>query len=122
MSIKRYNEFLNEEESYFKRVIISLAAMLSMGLTRSQVNTIKDDSLKMSVVETLLNYNKDPKGADTLKYDLLPKVENPDRFIHDYLRILPDKTVVVKPNFINGLELDLNPVSKAFHVTYTIKF
>jgi hypothetical protein len=122
MSIKRYNQFINEEESYLKRVIISLAAMLSLGLTRSQVLDIKDDSTKLSVIDTLISYNKNPKGVDTLKYDLLPKVNDPDKFVQDYLKILPDKTIVVRPNFINGLELDVNPVVKSFHVTYTIKF
>lgn len=122
MSVKRYSEFINEEESYIKRVIISLAAMLSLGLTRSQVNQVKDDTTKLSVIDTLITYNKNPQSLDTLKYDLLPKIDDPDKFIHDYLRILPDKTVVVKPTFINGLELNVNPFNKTFHVTYTIKF
>lgn len=122
MSVKRYSEFINEEESYIKRVIISLAAMLSLGLTRSQVNQVKDDPAKLSVIDTLISYNKNPKGTDTLEYHLLPKVDEPEKFIHDYLKILPDKTVVVKPTFINGLELNANPFNKTFHVTYTIKF
>lgn len=122
MSVKRYSEFINEEESYIKRVIISLAAMLSLGLTRSQVNQVKDDPAKLSVIDTLISYNKNPKGTDTLEYHLLPKVDEPEKFIHDYLKILPDKTVVVKPTFINGLELNVNPFNKTFHVTYTIKF
>jgi hypothetical protein len=122
MSIKKYNDFIKEEESFFKRVVISLASMISIGLTKSQVDVIKDDPAKMSVVETLLNYNKDPKGTNMLKYNLLSKVDNPQKFIHDYLIILPDKTVIVKPNFINGLELNLNPVSNEFNILYTIKF
>mgnify|MGYP005841545565 CR=1 FL=1 len=122
MSIKRYNEFINEEESYFKRVIISLAAMLSLGLTRSQVNQVKDDPSKMTVIDTLIKYNKNPKGIDDLEYNLLSKVNNPNKFIKDYLITLSDKTVVVKPTFINGLELNVNPLDKEFHVTYAIKF
>lgn len=121
MSIKRYNEFINEEGS-FKNIIISLASLLSIGLTKSQVSQIKDDPSKMAVVDTIITHNKDPKDIDTLKYHLLPKVDEPEKFIQDYLRILPDKTVVVKPNFINGLELNANPFNRTFHVTYTIKF
>lgn len=122
MSIKKYNEFINEEESYIKRVIISLAAMLSLGLTRSQVNQVKDDSAKLSVIDTLITYNKNPQSLDILKYDLLPKVDEPEKFIQDYLKILPDKTVVVKPTFINGLELSANPFDKTFNVIYKLNF
>lgn len=122
MSIKRYNEFINEEESYLKKVVISLATMLSMGLTRSQVEVVKNDTTKLSIINSIINYNKNPEGIDTLKYHLTTKVKEPDSFIQDYLRVLPDRTVVVKPNFISGLELKANPFNNTFNVSYTIKF
>lgn len=119
-SIKKYNEFVNEEAGYIKNILLS--ALFSLGLNRTQAQEIKNDQNKLDIVNTLIDYNKMPTGVDTLKGNLGPKVKDPDKFIHDYLKIQPDKTIVVSPQFIKGLDVDVNPFNRSFHLTYTIKF
>lgn len=120
VNIKKYSEFVNEEAGYVKNILIS--ALFTLGLNRIQAQEIKNDQEKLDVVNTLINYNQMPNGIDTLKNDLMPKVKDPDKFIHDYLKIQPDKTIVVSPQFIKGLDVDVNPFNRSFHLTYTIKF
>lgn len=119
-SIKKYGEFINEEEGYVKNILLS--ALFSLGINKMQAQEIKNDQEKLDIINTLIDYNKMPSGIDTLKGDLMPKVKDPEKFIHDYLKIQPDKTIVVSPQFIKGLDVDVNPFNKSFHLTYTIKF
>lgn len=119
--IKSYSEFISEE-SKFKNIVISLAALLSIGLSRSQVDKIKGDTTKMSIVSDIIQYNKNPMNIKDLTIRLSNKVDKPDKFIDEYLQLLPDKTVVVKPNFIKGVELNANPFSSEYKLSYTIKF
>jgi hypothetical protein len=119
-NIRKYDEFINEEVGYIKNILLS--ALFSLGLNKVQAQEIKNDQNKLDIVNTLIDYNKMPKGIDTLKNDLMPKVKDADKFIHDYLKIQPDKTIVVSPQFIKGLDVDVNPFNRSFHLTYTIKF
>ena len=113
-------EELNEG---IKDVVIGLASLLTLGLSKAQAQQIKNDQPKLKIADTLIIYNKNPKGSDSLKKLLIPKMgEKTDLFIQNYLEFRPDGTVVVKPKFVDGLKLNYNPKSKDFEVFYTIKF
>ena len=120
MVIKNYNEFINEEKGYLRNLLLS--AVLSLGLSKSQAQSIKNDQDKLSVVDSIINYNKKPLGLNVLKVDLATKVDNPDKFIKNYLTIMPDKTIVVRPSFLEGLEIHGNLSNKSFSIVYNIKF
>lgn len=119
-SIKKYEDFTNEEAGYIKNILLS--SLLSLGINKTQAQQIQNDQPKLDILNTIVDYNDNPNGLDSLKMSLLPKVKEPEKFIHDYLKIMPDKTVVVKPDFIKGLDVDVNPFQRTFHFTYTIKF
>ncbi len=120
MIIKNYNQFVNEEKGYLKNLLLS--ALLSLGISKAQAQSIKNDQQKLSVVDSIINYNKKPLGLNTLKVDLATKVDNPEKFITNYLTIMPDKTIVVRPSFLEGLELHGNLKDKSFNIVYNIKF
>jgi len=127
--IKKYDEFINEEEGFFKNIILSIAAFLSLGLSKMQAQSIKFNQPKLSIVDTCYKFNKKVKSnnltldpVSELKIDLKGKVNEPEKFINDYVEILPDKTIVLKPIFINGLKFNYNPGVKQFSVKYTIDF
>lgn len=106
-----------------KDVVIGLASLLTLGISKVQAQQIKDNQPKLKLADTLILYNKNPKGYDSLKQLLLPKIgKNTDIFIEKYLNIKRDGTVILKPNFVDNLEIDYNPRGKNFEVHYTIKF
>jgi len=119
-SIKKYNDFTNEEVGYIKNILLS--ALVSLGIDKVQAQHIQNDQKKLDIVNTIADYNENPVGLDSLKMNLLPKTKDTDVFIQDYLKIMPDKTIIVKPSIIKGLDLHLNPFNRTAHVTYTIKF
>jgi len=122
MRIKNYNDFTNEEVGYIKNILLS--ALLSLGINKTQAQVLKNNQQKLSIVDTVIDYNKNPKGIDALKINLFPKIgkDKTEKFLHDYIQIKPDKTIVIKPSFVDGLRLDVNPSSKGFELTYHIKF
>jgi hypothetical protein len=122
MRIKRYSDFTNEEAGYIKNILLS--TLLSLGISKSQAQALHNDQTKLAVVDAVANYNKDPKGLDSLKVELFPKVgyDNTEKFLNDFIQIRPDNTIVIKPSFVDGLRLDINPRSKAFEIGYHIKF
>lgn len=120
-------EILKEEveklEEGRKEIIITLATLLSLGISKLQAQEIKEDKPKLMVVDLLADYNKNPKGLDSLKTKLMPKMgEDTNLFINKYLEFLPDKTIIVKPIFIKGLKINYNPSSKDIGLSYTLKF
>jgi hypothetical protein len=129
--IKKYDEFINEERGFFKNIILSVATFLSLGLSKIQAQSIKFSQPKLSIVDTCYKFNKKVKAnnlafredpINELKIDLKGKVDDTDKFINNYIEILPDKTIVLKPIFIDGLNLNYNPGIKQFTVKYTIDF
>lgn len=129
--IKKYDEFINEEEGFFKNIILSISTFLSLGLSKMQAQSIKFSQPKLSIVDTCYKFNKKVKAnnlafredpINELKIDLKGKVDDTDKFINNYIDILPDKTIVIKPIFIDGLNLNYNINSKMFTVKYTIDF
>jgi hypothetical protein len=129
--IKKYDEFINEEGGFFKNIILSVATFLSLGLSKIQAQSIKFSQSKLSIVDTCYKFNKKVKAnnlafredpINELKIDLKGKVDDTDKFINNYIDILPDKTIIIKPIFIDGLNLHYNINSKEFTIKYTIDF
>ena len=84
MKIKKYDEFTNEEAGYIRTILLS--TLLSLGISKAQAQIIKNDQPKLSIVNTVANYNKNPtpRGLEDLRISLSQKVESPKKFIHDY--------------------------------------
>jgi hypothetical protein len=120
--IKRYDQFINEEEGFFKNIVITLATILSLGLSKSDAQEIKNDQAKLAIIDTCAKYNKNPVGVDKLKFYLVDKVKTPEIFIQNYMEIQPDNTVILKPSFINGFKLQVNPLTKWAGFTYILNF
>ncbi len=120
MIIKKYNDFVNEEVGYIKTLLLS--ALLGLGISKVQAQEIKDDQKKLAIVDTIANYNKDPKGIDVLKMDLSKKVDNPDMFINNYLKLTKKNTFIVKPDFIKNLKLNVHLRDRSFDIKYNIVF
>lgn len=128
--IKQYNQFvLNEEEGAIRN--LALSALLSLGLNYADAQTIQSDSTKTEVAKDISEYNKavlfniynnKEIPYNKLLKDLSIRIEQPDEFIMNFLLLQPDGTLVVKPNFIHGLELHLNTRSNEVGLGYNIKF
>lgn len=127
--IKEYNQFVvNEEEGLFKSLLLS--AMLAIGINRMDAQTIQQDSVKTEVVKNISSFNKaviyniypSQVAYDKLKRDLSLHINEPDLFIDKYLRLEQNGTLIVKPNFIEGLELHLNKSTNTYGVGYNFKF
>jgi hypothetical protein len=128
--IKQYNQFVNEEEGLFKNLLLS--TMLSLGINSVDAQTIQQDSVKTEIVKdigdfnkgVILNLNDDSQVLyDKLKKDLLRKnINEPDTFIKQYLKLQSDGTLIVRPKFVEGLELHLNRSTNTFEVGYNFKF
>jgi hypothetical protein len=123
MCIKRYNDFINEEEGIIKNIIITLSTILGLGLSVSDAQEIKNDQSKLSIIKTLSDYNKNPNGIDYLKQDLNKvNLKNPENFIQEYIKIQPDRTITLNPHFKNAdINFSANPQRKQFYLTYSIR-
>ena len=127
--IKEYNQFaVNEEEGFFKNLLFS--AMLALGINRMDAQTIQQDSVKTEIVKNISSFNKaviyniypSQVAYDKLKKDLSLHINDTDIFIDKYLRLEQNGTLIVKPNFIEGLELHLNRSTNTVGLGYTFKF
>jgi len=107
MKVYRYNEFITEE-SKIKNFIMSM--LLSLGLSQADAQYI-DSIQKAKIIEVLYDHNnKSNYNISELKDKLkLNDVNDVDSFIQSGLYIRPDKTIVIKPNFLPKIELYLNP-------------
>ena len=128
--IKEYNHFVNEEEGFFKNLLLS--TMLALGINSADAQTIQQDSIKTEIVKDIGNFNKGVifnKNYDSqfllnkLKQDLSRKnINEPDLFIDKYLKLQSDGTLIVKQNFIEGLELHLNKRTNTLEVGFSHNF
>jgi len=128
--IKEYNHFVNEEEGFFKNLLLS--TMLALGINSADAQTIQQDSVKTEIVKDINQFNKSvilnlygdkQIPYNKLKQDLLrSNIDDPDLFIDDYLKYRPDGTLVVMPDFLKGLEIHLNKGTNTYGVGYTFKF
>jgi len=128
--IKEYNQFVNEEEGFFKNLLFS--TMLALGINSVDAQTIQQDSVKTEIVKDINQFNKSvilnlygdkQIPYNKLKQDLLRcDINEPDLFIDNYLKYRPDGTLVVMPDFLKGLEIHLNKGTNTYGVGYTFKF
>ena len=128
--IKEYNQFVNEEEGFFKNLLLS--TMLALGINSVDAQTIQQDSIKTEIVKDIGNFNKgvifNTNNDSQVLYDKLKKdlsrknVIEPDLFIDKYLKLQSDGTLIVKPNFIEGLELHLNKGTNTLEVGFIHNF
>jgi hypothetical protein len=127
--IKEYNHFVNEEEGFFKNLLLS--TMLALGINSADAQTIQQDSIKTEIVKDISQFNKSiilnlygdkQIPYNKLRLDLLKNINEPELFIDKYLKLQPDGTLFVMPDFIKGLELHLNRGTNTYGVGYTFNF
>jgi hypothetical protein len=123
--INNYKDFNINEEGLFKNFLLSAA--LSIGLSNADAQTIQNDTAKMEVVNTISNFNKSnlinlyskDETLNNLKKELSYKLNDPDVFIERYLKLEPNG-ILIRPDFIEGLELHLRR-NRSFEIGYNIK-
>ena len=132
--IKKYDQFINEEEGYVKNIVLSLATVLGLGISKSDAQEIKNNQNALSIIDSCGKYNRNvmmtPDPISQLKLDLKGKVEDPNFFIKNHVQMMPDRTIIIKPHFINdlkhhkehGIGLNINPKFNTYSVNYVVKF
>ena len=122
--IKTFSQ-INEEESVFRNILLSAA--LSIGLNYADAQTIETDSIKTEVVKDISNFNKTimitsdvENSYRKLSEELSKKLNEPELFVDKYLIQQINGSLVVKPDFVDGLELHLR--RNSFELGYKIKF
>ena len=124
--IKKFDTYqINEEESVLRNLLLSAA--LSIGLNYADAQTIEADSLKTEVVKDISNFNKTivmtgdlDDNYRKLTNELSKKLNEPELFVDKYLFRQSNGTLIVNPNFVEGLELHLR--RNLFELGYSIKF
>ena len=120
--LNNFEQHINEESNFIKT--IALSALLSLGLSKADAQSLakKNDQQELSVIDSLVNQNKAPKSLRDLKMALSNKVDDPDKFIIDNLKIEPDKTLTVFPSFLPNLGVSINHRFKTYSISYKIDF
>ena len=120
--LNNFEQHINEESNFIKT--IALSALLSLGLSKADAQSLakKNDQQELSVIDSLVNQNKAPKSLRDLKMALSNKVDDPDKFIIDNLKIGPDKTLTVFPSFLPNLGVSINHRFKTYSISYKIDF
>jgi hypothetical protein len=123
--IKNYEQFILEE-NIFRKGIITLGTLLGLGLSEMDAPLLKNNQRALSVIDACKSYNKlvstNPNSKIQLNNFLDTKIENADFFINNYIEFLPDKTIIIKPDFIKGIDLNYNPKSREMGIHYKIEF
>lgn len=115
-----FNHQINEESGFIKT--IALSAILSLGLSKADAQSLskKNDQIELSVLDSLVSQNKNPKSINDLEKLLSTKVEDPKKFITDNVKIGSDKTITVFPSFLKNLGLSVNHRQKFYSISYKI--
>jgi hypothetical protein len=124
--IKKFNTYkINEEESILRNLLLSAA--LSIGLNYADAQTIETDSMKTEIVKNISNFNKTimmtgdlENNLRKLNDELSKKLNDPELFVDKYLFQQSNGTLIVRPDFVHGLELHLR--RNLFELEYDIKF
>ena len=124
--IKKFNTYqINEEESILRNLLLSAA--LSIGLNYADAQTIQTDSMKTEIVKDISNFNKTiimtgdlENNIRKLNDELSKKLNDPELFVDKYLFQQSNGTLIVRPDFVHGLELHLR--RNLFELEYDIKF
>lgn len=114
MTIKRYSDMHEGIRTSL------LTALLSLGISPAYAQKFNSPK-KKELIDTIYRYNLKPTGLSNLKLNLHKHVENPD-LLMNYIEMQPDRTVILKPEFIPNLDLIASPDEKSFGARYTIKF
>jgi len=105
MRINNYSEFLKEENRFKSWLIF---ALMSLGLNKTQAQSVDHNYDKVQVVKILSDFNKNPTSLENLKSKLRNHITNTDDFIKKTINIENDK-IKVKPNFNKNLEIFIEP-------------
>ena len=118
--LNNFEEHINEENSIIKT--IALSALLSLGISKSdaQVLAKKNDQEELAVIDSLVKANNAPTTLRDLEISLSNKVDDPNKFIIDNLKIEPDHTITVVPSFLTNLGVSINHKFKTYSVSYKI--
>jgi hypothetical protein len=118
--LNNFEEHINEENSIIKT--IALSALLSLGISKSdaQVLAKKNDQEELAVIDSLVKANNAPTTLRDLEISLSNKVDDPNKFIIDNLKIEPDHTITVFPSFLKNLGVSINHKFKTYSVSYKI--
>jgi len=118
--LNNFDQHINEESNFIKT--IALSALLSLGLSKADAQSManRNNQQELSVIDSLVKQNNAPKSLRDLKMSLSNKVEDPDRFVLDNLKIEPDKTLKIVPSFLSNLGVSLNRKYKTYSVSYKI--
>jgi len=120
--LNNFEEHINEESNLIKT--IALSALLSLGLSKADAQSManRNNQQELSVIDSLIKQNYTPQSLRDLKMSLANKVEDPDKFVIDNLKIEPDKKLTVVPSFLSNLGVSLNRKYKTYSVSYKIDF
>jgi hypothetical protein len=118
--LNNFDQHINEESNFIKT--IALSALLSLGLSKADAQSLsnKSSQQELSVIDSLIKQNNAPQSLKDLKIALSNKVEDPDKFVLDNLKIESDKTVKVVPSFLSNLGVSLNRKYKTYSISYKI--
>ena len=111
--LKKFNEELGIKD------IILTAMLIGVGLSKSDAQVINNDTIKKSIVRQVYNYNQDKIDYQTLKTGLGKLVSNVDVFMKNYLEVTPQRTYIIKANFL-PISLDYNSQLKIGSVNANI--
>ncbi len=118
--LNNFEEHINEESGIIKT--IALSALLSLGISKSdaQVLAKKNDQEELAVIDSLVKANNAPTTLRDLEISLSNKLDDPNKFIIDNLKIEPDHTITVVPSFLTNLGVSINHKFKTYSVSYKI--
>ena len=114
-------------ESQLRNVAFSLATFLGLGISKLDAQQIIKNKPAMNIIDTCNKYNIQIKKTGVQNKQVLVNMLGnnllePKKFVIDFIKFLPDRTIVISPEFIEGLNLNLNPETKEVGVNYKINF
>ncbi len=118
--LNNFEDHINEESNFVKT--IALSALLALGISKSdaQVLAKEADQEELAVIDSLVKFNQAPVSLKELKMSLSKKIEDPNRFIIDNIKIEPDHTLTVVPSFLTNLGVSINHKYRTYSVSYKI--
>jgi hypothetical protein len=118
--LNNFEEHINEESNFVKT--IALSALLALGISKSdaQVLTKEGDQEELAVIDSLVKFNQAPISLKDLKMSLSNKIEDPNKFVIDNIKIEPDHTLTVVPSFLKNLGVSVNHKYRTYSVSYKI--
>jgi hypothetical protein len=118
--LNNFEDHINEESNFVRT--IALSALLTLGISKSdaQILAKKANQKELAVVDTLVKFNKSPISIKDLKITLSNRIEDPNKFIIDNIKIEPDHTITVIPAFLKNLGVSVNRKDRTYTISYKI--